>query len=140
MHFHCLFIFRVFPPHAREAHNPVSMRRHANKRLELTLNKFTNIALPFHLDIVNQHRVNIESVRAKTDRGTGMGKAIIFFLDGSMNADHNVWFNSYIVIWRHDDITAMPLERITSMKHLLRFSCMRKASYKMFHWRSICVK
>ena len=34
-----------------------------SKRLELTLNKFTNVALPLHLNVINQHAANIERVR-----------------------------------------------------------------------------
>ena len=33
-----------------------------SKRLELTLNKFTTVALPVHLNMINQHTANIERV------------------------------------------------------------------------------
>ena len=33
-----------------------------SKRLELTLNKFTTVALPLHLNVINQHAANIERV------------------------------------------------------------------------------
>ena len=33
-----------------------------SKRLELTLNKFTTVALPLHLNVINQHTANIERV------------------------------------------------------------------------------
>ena len=34
-----------------------------SKPVETMLNRFTQYALPFHLDIINQHRMNIEEVR-----------------------------------------------------------------------------
>ena len=33
-----------------------------NRRLELALNKFTDLALPFHLHMIRQHRANIMQV------------------------------------------------------------------------------
>ena len=33
-----------------------------SKPVETMLNRFTQYALPFHLDIINQHRMNIEEV------------------------------------------------------------------------------
>lgn len=33
--------------------------------METMLNRFTQYALPFHLDTINQHRMNIEKVRGR---------------------------------------------------------------------------
>ena len=49
-----LFFFWKLFPH-RQPNLP-------SKRLELTLNKFTTVALPLHLNVINQHAANIERV------------------------------------------------------------------------------
>ena len=47
------FFWKLFPH--RQPNLP-------SKRLELTLNKFTTVALPLHLNVINQHAANIERV------------------------------------------------------------------------------
>ncbi|XP_059088805.1 uncharacterized protein LOC131884927 isoform X1 [Tigriopus californicus] len=42
-------------------------QRRPSKRLEDTLRKFTDFALPFHLDMISQHRNNINKLQAEGD-------------------------------------------------------------------------
>ncbi len=39
--------------------------RRPSKKLDSTLTKFTQFALPFHLDVIQQHKNNIEKVKVK---------------------------------------------------------------------------
>lgn len=65
-----------------------SHSRRPSKRLEDTLRKFTDFALPFHLDMIIQHRNNIDRVRDKDSfvkrllidiSETAAGNEIVFF-------------------------------------------------------------